>query len=159
MVAAVRPDRTQVLGILEDVLDPEVPVLNVVEMGIVRDVEVTDGGTCVVITPTYSGCPAMNVIADGIVAALRNAHVDNPTTRTVLAPPWTSDWITDEAREKLRRYGIAPPERGRTLEDGSACPFCASEDTELRSAFGSTACKALFYCNACQQPFEHFKCV
>ena len=155
----MRRSRDEVMTVLETVLDPEVPVLNVVEMGIVRDVEFADDTTCVVITPTYSGCPAMKVIEDGIVAALEKAGVDRPTTRTVLAPPWTTEWMTDEAREKLRKYGIAPPTKAAALADGLPCPFCSSAKTELRSSFGSTACKALFYCTDCRQPFEHFKCV
>ena len=173
MVApAAAPVRTRdaVFRVLGEVLDPEVPVLSVVELGIVRDVEVTPEAVTVVVTPTYSGCPAIKVIEDDILAALRaHGHAD-ARVRTSFAPAWTTDWIGEDARAKLRAYGIAPP--APTTDDGglvqllrrrpaepTPCPFCGSSRTTLRSEFGSTACKAMHYCDACQQPFEGFKSI
>ena len=148
--------------------DPEVPAISVVELGIVRDVAVSDAGTVTVtITPTYSGCPAMFEIEKDIRTALVEAGASMVEVRTVLSPAWTTDWIGPEAREKLRAYGIAPP--GRAEPEGLitltrarravACPFCGSKDTELRSEFGSTACKAIHVCRSCRQPFDEFKAI
>ncbi|HVZ48949.1 MAG TPA: 1,2-phenylacetyl-CoA epoxidase subunit PaaD [Gemmatimonadaceae bacterium] len=152
--------------ILASVKDPEVPVLSVVELGIVRDVEVDGDAVTVVVTPTYSGCPAMQVIEDDIVAALRGAGFTGARVRTVFTPAWTTDWIPDAAREKLRAYGIAPPGHSGVHAPVQIrratrvrCPFCGSDDTSPRSEFGSTACKALHFCNACTQPFEEFKAI
>jgi len=158
--------RDRVLELLDGVPDPEVPVISVVELGIVRDVEVADdGGIAVTITPTYSGCPAMFEIEKDIRAALTAAGAPRVEMRTVLAPAWTTDWIGPEAREKLRAYGIAPP--GRAEQGGLIsltraraavpCPWCGSKETELRSEFGSTACKAIHVCRSCKQPFDEFK--
>ncbi|HSR66799.1 MAG TPA: 1,2-phenylacetyl-CoA epoxidase subunit PaaD [Acidobacteriota bacterium] len=152
-------DKQAVIDILEEVKDPEVPVLSVVELGVVRDVEVDGRQVEVVITPTYSGCPAMDAIKQGILGAL-GKHGYSASTRTVLSPPWTTDWMSEEAKKKLKDFGIAPP--GRTSDGGEKpvpCPYCDSPDTSLRSEFGSTACKALYYCNQCSQPFEQFKCI
>jgi ring-1,2-phenylacetyl-CoA epoxidase subunit PaaD len=159
------------MEVLRGVLDPEVPVLSVIELGIVRDVEVgtEPGDVTVIVTPTYSGCPAMQTIEDDIVQALAGAGFPGARVRTVYWPAWTSDWIPDAAKEKLRAYGIAPPapadggdelpvaimSRRRTVE----CPYCGSGSTEMRSEFGSTACKAVMYCTACRQPFELFKSI
>jgi ring-1,2-phenylacetyl-CoA epoxidase subunit PaaD len=158
--------RERVLRLLEAVMDPEVPVLSVVELGIVRDVELTDGRLTVVVTPTYSGCPAMHTIEQDIVAALDAGGFPGATTRTVYAPAWTTDWIGSDAREKLRAYGIAPPGHSGVhspvqlrRREQLKCPFCGSANTSPRSEFGSTACKALHYCNACSQPFEEFKSI
>jgi ring-1,2-phenylacetyl-CoA epoxidase subunit PaaD len=158
--------RGEILAILDQVKDPEVPVLSVVELGIVRDVEIDGGDVTVVVTPTYSGCPAMKVIEDDIVAALASHGIQGAHVRTVFSPAWTTDWIAAEAREKLRAYGIAPPGR---VEQGPlvilerratvTCPFCGSTDTRHTSEFGSTACKALHVCSACTQPFEEFKAI
>ncbi len=154
-----------VVDILRQVKDPEVPVLDIVEMGIVRRAVVEEGRIIVDVTPTYSGCPAMKVIEEGITSTLLEQGFGPVEVRTVLHPPWTTDWMTDDAREKLREYGIAPPgpveqftpiQFSRTVRAVS-CPFCGSGDTETRSTFGSTACKSMHYCNACHQPFEHFK--
>lgn len=152
---------------LEEVKDPEVPVLSVVELGIVRDVRVADAGVTVTITPTYSGCPAMHEIEQEIRRALGGHGVDAVQLETIYSPAWTTDWMSDAAREKLRAYGIAPPSRVAAGPDVVAiqsrrasrvpCPFCGSHDTELRSFYGSTACKAIQFCRACQQPFEEFK--
>ena len=153
------------LDALGSVMDPEVPVLSVLELGIVREVQVTGRSVTVTVTPTYSGCPAMPTIETEIAAALRGAGFDRIEIKTVYAPAWTTDWIEPAAREKLRAYGIAPP--GRAVEAGPLtlgptvravpCPGCGSRDTELVSEFGATACKSLHRCQSCRQPFEHFK--
>ncbi len=157
------PSKKDILQILSEVEDPEVPAINVVELGVVRDVEFEGDRVQVVVTPTYSGCPAMKIIQDRILEALHRHGYQRASTRTVLSPAWTTDWISDEARSKLREYGIAPPARSSEVEllgeKTISCPFCNAEETELRSEFGSTPCKALHYCNACCQPFEHFKCL
>jgi ring-1,2-phenylacetyl-CoA epoxidase subunit PaaD len=146
-------------------MDPEVPVLSVVELGIVRDVEARDDGVTVTVTPTYSGCPAMTVIERDIENALRAHGVEQVEVKTSFSPAWTTDWIPARAREKLRAYGIAPP--GPADHDAPVtmgrrrpsvrCPYCGSADTQLRSEFGSTACKAIHVCLNCKQPFEEFK--
>jgi ring-1,2-phenylacetyl-CoA epoxidase subunit PaaD len=149
-------------------MDPEVPALSVVELGIVRDVDVTeDGAVTVTITPTYSGCPAMRVIEQDIASALADAGWPGSRLVTVYSPPWTTDWIGEDARRKLREYGIAPPPARapdgpelvplRRSEPRVTCPFCGASATTTRSEFGSTACKALMYCERCRQPFELFK--
>lgn len=152
---------------LAEVKDPEVPVLSVVDLGIVRDVRVAEEGVTVVITPTYSGCPAMHVIEHDIVEGLRAHGIEPVSIETVFTPAWTSDWISAEAKAKLVAYGIAAP--GRAAEDGGlvtltrrapvACPYCRSTRTTLKSEFGSTACKSINFCNDCQQPFEQFKAI
>lgn len=154
------------LALLESVKDPEVPVLSVVELGIVRNVEVSAAGAATVtVTPTYSGCPAMRMIEEEITAALEAGGFRSVEVKTVYAPAWTTDWIPEAAREKLRAYGIAPP--GQVAAEplvplgpvvrAVSCPFCGSPDTVLTSEFGATACKSLHVCRACRQPFEHFK--
>jgi ring-1,2-phenylacetyl-CoA epoxidase subunit PaaD len=154
------------LAVIGTVPDPEVPVISVVELGIVRDVRVDDAGAvAVTITPTYSGCPAMFEIEKDIRTALEAAGATSVSVQTVLSPAWTTDWIGPEAREKLRKYGIAPPgkaEQGGLITLTRArqpvtCPWCGSRDTELKSEFGSTACKAIHVCRACRQPFDEFK--
>ena len=160
-----QPTKTEVLTILHDVKDPEVPVLSVVELGIVRDVLFDGERVTVRVTPTYSGCPAMQEIESDILAALAREGIADVAIETVYSPPWTTDWIGDEARGKLRAYGIAPPgaaEQGGliTLTRRRArvpCPWCGSADTTLKSEFGSTACKAIHFCKACSQPFDEFK--
>ena len=156
-------------SVLAGVPDPEVPVISVVELGIVRGiVEDDDGGLVAVVTPTYSGCPATEVIEQSIVAALDRAGLGPARIRMQRAPAWTSDWISAEGKAKLRGYGIVPPgpvdaERGAPLRfvpravAPLACPRCESRDTERLAAFGSTACKALWRCRSCGEPFEHFK--
>jgi ring-1,2-phenylacetyl-CoA epoxidase subunit PaaD len=146
------------------VVDPEIPVLTVEDLGILRDVRVAGDRVEAVITPTYSGCPAMNVIALEITLALEQAGFRNPKITTVLSPPWTTDWITPEGRAKLTEFGIAPPARasGRAslfAEQTIACPRCGSEKTSRISEFGSTPCKALYRCEACAEPFDYFKCI
>jgi ring-1,2-phenylacetyl-CoA epoxidase subunit PaaD len=154
--------RERALAALETVTDPEIPVLTVADLGILRDVSVYDDVVEVTITPTYSGCPAMNVIALDIETALTRAGI-KARIRTSLSPAWTTDWLTDAARAKLAAFGIAPPPHSvsrRALfgEDRPACPLCGSIDTEQISEFGSTPCKALHRCRACREPFDAFKC-
>ncbi len=162
--------RDDVFAVLDGVMDPEVPVLSVIELGVVRDVSVDEGGAVTVaVTPTYSGCPAMRVIEEDIVAALRAHGVPEARVRTVYAPAWTTDWMSDAAKAKLEAYGIAPPGRAaaadddlvplRRRADAVRCPYCRSANTSLRSEFGSTACKSIRYCNSCEQPFEEFKAI
>ncbi len=151
---------------LQGVPDPEVPVISVCDLGIVREVKSDERGTHVVLTPTYSGCPATEVIADSVRAALEQAGLGPVTLSQRLAPAWTTDWITPQGREQLLAYGIAPPGEACAAESTSpirlrprnlACPHCGSLQTERLSAFGSTACKALHRCLDCREPFEHFK--
>ena len=156
--------RDQILDWLSQVADPEIPVLSITDLGIVRSVEVADT-VIVALAPTYSGCPATEVIERSVVDALRERGVADVTIKRVLSPPWTTDWISDEGREKLRAYGIAPPEHGagkKSLLRGErdvACPRCGSTKTERVSEFGSTACKASYKCGECLEPFEYFKCI
>lgn len=155
----------EVYGVLNTVMDPEVPVISVVELGIVRDVAIQNDAVTITITPTYSGCPAMREIEADIRTALMARGVHDVSVKLVLSPAWTTDWIGPEAREKLRAYGIAPPGRAEpqgliTLTRSRLavpCPFCGSHDTRLQSEFGSTACKAIHVCNSCRQPFDEFK--
>ena len=144
--------------ILEGITDPEIPVLNVLEMGIVRSATVVGGEVEVRITPTYSGCPAMHAIQQEIETRLRAAGYASVRVETVFDEVWTTDWMDPGAREKLRRYGIAPPEKHSGTR-GAACPRCASSNTALTSYFGSTACKSLHFCKECSEPFEAFKCI
>jgi ring-1,2-phenylacetyl-CoA epoxidase subunit PaaD len=145
------------------VVDPEIPVLTIADLGVLRDVVVDGDRVEVAITPTYSGCPAMNMIALEIEIALERAGFQHPKVRTVLSPAWTADWMSEEGRRKLHAYGIAPPQAAssrRALfgEQAVACPQCGSEKTELLSEFGSTSCKALWRCKSCREPFDYFKC-
>ena len=166
MDAAV--DQEMVYKWLADVKDPEVPVLSILDLGIVRNVQVSSSGTglavTVTITPTYSGCPAMDVIAIGIRMALLGNGIRNITIEPQLSPAWTTDWMTEDGKRKLKEYGIAPPNRksfealGLFEEELIECPRCHSDQTVLVSRFGPTACKALYKCENCLEPFEHFKC-
>lgn len=139
------------------VVDPEIPVLTIHDMGIVRRVEVVEDRVEVDITPTYSGCPAMDRIRDDIVEALTRAGYGDVVVRTVFTPAWTTDWISAEGRQKLADYGIAPPGAVDTAPNQVLCPQCASIETKVISEFGSTACKALMVCDSCGEPFDHFK--
>jgi ring-1,2-phenylacetyl-CoA epoxidase subunit PaaD len=159
MVTAVSE---RALRVLADVTDPEIPVLSVLDLGIVRDVvERPDGGVEVTVTPTYSGCPATEVIVADIRAALAAAY-DAVDVRVQLSPAWTTDWISEAGRAKLRDFGIAPP-NGRALlplvndDRPDACPHCGSAAVELLAGFGSTPCKALWRCTSCREPFDYFK--
>ncbi|OFJ49343.1 phenylacetate-CoA oxygenase subunit PaaJ [Janthinobacterium lividum] len=170
-------DAAQVWAWLGDVPDPEIPVISVVDLGIVRAVDVVSSDECIVtITPTYSGCPAMQVIADAVTDALRSHGVAKVTLVNQLAPAWTTDWMSEAGKAKLKGYGIAPPQQQvidiSGLHRGTAggvkrlplpqleviCPNCASTHTQLTSQFGSTPCKALYKCIDCREPFDYFKC-
>lgn len=156
--------REQIFDWLTEVPDPEIPVLSITDLGIVREITIGDD-VSVSLSPTYSGCPATEVIEQSVVNALRNRGIDNVRTKRSLSPPWTTDWISSAGREKLLAYGIAPPEEGggkRALLDGTrliACPRCESQASELISEFGSTPCKASYRCTECLEPFEYFKCI
>lgn len=164
MVELLDLDQARAWKAAAAVLDPEVPAVTVADLGILRSVEVKDGVATAKVTPTYSGCPAVLAIELAVEAALLDAGFEAKVER-VIAPAWTTDWITEEGREKLRAYGIAPPVKAsnsvRSLfgETLVACPRCASEDTERVSEFGSTACKALYKCQTCHEPFDYFKCI
>jgi ring-1,2-phenylacetyl-CoA epoxidase subunit PaaD len=169
-----RPDMVEIWEWLAEVPDPEIPVVNVTDLGIVRKVAWEEDTLVVTVTPTYSGCPATGVINFDIEAALRRHGVDRIRVDRSLSPPWTTDWINPAAREKLRAYGVAPPVDG-TAADGRvaaraarlggasassiACPRCGSAHTEKLSQFGSTACKASYRCRQCLEPFDYFKCI
>ena len=145
------------------VVDPEIPVLTIADLGVLREVSLAGDQVEVAITPTYSGCPAMDMIALEIEIALERAGFHHPKIRTVLSPAWTTDWMSEEGRRKLREYGIAPPEpsSSRRALFGAQdvnCPLCGSKETELLSEFGSTSCKALWRCKSCREPFDYFKC-
>jgi ring-1,2-phenylacetyl-CoA epoxidase subunit PaaD len=170
MVSANTVTREEILEILSQVKDPEIPIIDIVELGIVRDVAIDGDAIRVDITPTYSGCPAMQVIEREVVATLAAHGYNGARINTVYSPAWTTDWITDEAKDKLREYGIAPPRHASDSAGGIAelvslrraqptveCPFCGSANTLLKSEFGSTACKSIHFCNSCHQPFDHFK--
>ena len=145
--------------------DPEIPVLTLDDLGIVRDIRVTQDGTVEVdITPTYTGCPATEVIAADVRTALENAGAPAAKVRTVLAPAWTTDWLSDNGRRKLREYGIAPPGTVRASQPvrlalAARCPRCGSIDTREVSRFGSTPCKSLWTCRSCAEPFDSFKAI
>lgn len=149
--------------VLAGVADPEIPVLTISDLGILRGVDVDGDAVTVTITPTYSGCPAMDEIRADIQAALAARGWTDVTVRTVLSPAWTTEWMSDAGREQLRSYGIAPPERRsgpvpvRLGRATPACPQCGSHDTEELTRFASTSCKALWRCRACREPFDHFK--
>lgn len=150
---------------LEEVSDPEIPVLTIVDLGVVRKVEI-DGDKCkITITPTYSGCPAMKVIEEDIVEKLQEKGIQNVTVELVLSPAWTTDWLTESGRNKLREYGIAPPEnevdKSVLFSEPTIvpCPKCGSKNTKMISQFGSTACKAHYQCNECLEPYDYFKCL
>ncbi len=149
---------------LAAVPDPEIPAISIVDLGIVREVECKGSHVAVTVTPTYAGCPATEVIREDITRALTGAGATEVTVRTVLSPPWTTDWLSEETKARLAAYGIAPPQ-GRA-DDGRRplvfrprirCPRCGSAHTEQLSAFGATACKALYRCGDCREPFEYFK--
>ena len=150
---------------VEQVCDPEIPVLTIADLGVLRSVEsAPDAAIEVTITPTYSGCPAMDVIGFEVKAALIKAGIDNARVRQVLSPAWTTDWMSEAGKAKLRVYGIAPPaarasRRALFGEESVACPHCGSQETAKISEFGSTACKALWRCTACREPFDYFKCI
>ncbi len=150
----------QVRAVLASVHDPEIPVLTIEDLGVLRDVAVDGSHVTVTITPTYSGCPAMDEIRADIVTALAAAGLDDAEVRTELAPAWTTDWMSESGKQKLQEYGIAPPgelllQIGRRPE--IACPQCGSSDTEEMARFASTSCKSMWRCRSCREPFDHFK--
>ena len=160
MVISSTISSKEIWKILEQVTDPEVPVLTITDLGIVRDVKINGDEVEVIITPTYTGCPAMDMIATNIKLALIENGYSKIKITSVLAPAWTTDWMSEEGKRKLKEYGIAPP---HTRSDAPSdlvieCPQCKSKNTKLISEFGSTACKALYQCNDCKEPFDYFKC-
>lgn len=153
----------EIYDLIASIPDPEIPVITIEDLGILREVKIEDDKVKVFITPTYSGCPAMKAIENDIADILRKNEINSFEVKTVFAPVWTTDWISDEAKEKLRKYGISPPEKSSSdknilLNKHFRCPQCNSENTVLISQFGSTACKALYKCQDCLEPFDHFKC-
>lgn len=165
MVIEMKTITPQITAILESVSDPEIPVLSIMDMGVVREVEVQERDVFIKITPTYSGCPAMDTIADDIKAAFAKEGYQ-AQVKLILAPAWSTDWITERGRKALEAYGIAAPlteEADKEALLGNKklvkCPQCSSTHTRLVSQFGSTACKALFQCEACHEPFDYFKCL
>jgi ring-1,2-phenylacetyl-CoA epoxidase subunit PaaD len=156
--------RARAWDIAAAVCDPEIPVLTIEDLGVLRDVRVENDHVEVLITPTYSGCPAMSMITLEVETALAAAGITNARVTTVLSPAWTTDWMTEAGKEKLRAYGIAPPvgaasRRALFGEEQVTCPRCGAGDTARISQFGSTACKALWRCNVCAEPFDYFKCI
>jgi ring-1,2-phenylacetyl-CoA epoxidase subunit PaaD len=158
--------KQKIFQILETVCDPEVPVLSVVDMGIIRNVNVENDQLQITITPTYTGCPAMDVIRMSIRLALVENGYKNVEVKTILSPAWTTDWMSEKGKEKLKAYRIAPPKPVPVVctletfreEEAIQCPHCDSYHTKLVSRFGATACKALYQCEECKEPFEYFKC-
>jgi len=159
MVTPTHTETEKIRQLLEEVTDPEIPVLTIGDLGIIKDVK-RDGETVeVIITPTYTGCPAMDMITINIKLALAEHGYKNVKVSSVLAPAWTTDWMTESGKRKLKEYGIAAPDnKFRIAKDGVECPHCNSANTRLVSEFGSTACKALYQCNDCKEPFDYFKC-
>jgi ring-1,2-phenylacetyl-CoA epoxidase subunit PaaD len=160
MVAPITPEA--VLEALEAVKDPEIPVISVVELGVIRDVVVDGRRVVVTMTPTFAGCPALHVMEAQVADRIRRLGAEAVDIRWTLSPPWTTDWISDAARGKLQAFGLAPPPRHNgliqiILAETAACPYCGAADTALKNPFGPTLCRAIYYCNACQQPFEQFK--
>jgi len=139
--------------LLNTVPDPEIPVISVVELGVIRDVIFSENSHIISITPTYSGCPAVKAFQDDIKTCLKENDIENFELKIVYSPTWTTNWMTESTKEKLKKYGISPP------SETVICPQCDSEKTELISEFGATACKALYKCKDCLEPFEHFKCI
>jgi ring-1,2-phenylacetyl-CoA epoxidase subunit PaaD len=166
VTAPATPDRAALLAAARAVTDPEIPVLTLGDLGVIRDVRLAgDGAVEVDITPTYTGCPATAVIAADVQSALRRAGADQIRVRTVLSPPWTTDWMSEAGQIKLREFGIAPPgpaARGAgpvRLTLSARCPRCGSADTREVSRFGSTPCKSLWTCRSCAEPFDSFKAI
>lgn len=158
-------NRFEIFNLLEEVSDPEIPVLSVIDLGVVRDAQLIDNAWVITITPTYSGCPAMQVIESDIIAKLKEKGIEKVEVQTKLSPAWTTDWLSEKGKLKLREYGIAPPENEVDKSVLFAeppvvpCPKCHSTNTRMISQFGSTACKAHYQCNDCQEPFDYFKCL
>ena len=160
-----KPDISHITHLLSAITDPEIPVLSIIDLGVLRSVEWKDGKLVICITPTYSGCPAMDMISMSIRLRMLEAGIEKVDVIHQLSPAWTTDWMTSEGKQKLKQYGIAPPEKqnagcGSELfsEATAQCPRCSSGNTSLVSEFGSTACKSLYKCNSCLEPFDYFKC-
>ena len=156
------PTLDQIWQALNTISDPEIPVVSLVELGIVRDVQLDGYAVIVTITPTFAGCPAMHHMREEIFAKLRAIGVEKIEVRTSLNPPWTSEWLSDEVRAKINQFGIAPPPHHTgdieiKLKEAVACPYCGSQDTMLDNLFGPTLCQSLHYCRACRQSFQRFK--
>jgi ring-1,2-phenylacetyl-CoA epoxidase subunit PaaD len=154
MIIAEHISTKTIWELLKEVPDPELPVLSIVDLGIVREVRISNNELEVILTPTYSGCPAMEMIRLDIRLKLSEHGLKNIKITEILSPAWTTDWITDEAKQKLKEYGIAPPDKQNEIH----CPMCNSVNVKMISQFGSTACKALYQCNDCKEPFDYFKC-
>lgn len=157
-------NKEQIWQALQTISDPEIPVVSLVEMGIVREVELQGDEVTVTITPTFAGCPAMRVMQEDIVRVLKAQGAAQVQVKTQLAPAWTSDWISDEARARLKSFGLAPPARINgdvqvILLDVARCPRCNSRNTRLQNSFGSTLCRSIYTCNNCKEPFEQFKAI
>jgi ring-1,2-phenylacetyl-CoA epoxidase subunit PaaD len=157
--------KEEIFNLLSLIPDPEIPVVNIGEMGILREVKLTDEGCEIFITPTYTGCPGIAMIENEIIRYVKEIYLGQVYVKLVYSPAWTPDWMTAEAKEKMRKYGIAPPASSACNKLMSSpeyeivkCPHCNSIKTELVSRFGSTACKALYKCESCKEPFEYFKC-
>jgi ring-1,2-phenylacetyl-CoA epoxidase subunit PaaD len=152
-------DTATIYQYLQEVKDPEVPVLSILDLGIVREVLLGEDGVEIKITPTYTGCPAMDMISMNIRLTLAEQGYKNIKITSVLSPAWTTDWMSEEGKRKLKEYGIAAPDKRFAIaKDGVECPHCNSLHTKLISEFGSTACKALYQCYDCKEPFDYFKC-
>ena len=156
----------EIRRIVHTVGDPEIPILSIKDLGVLRDISVDENGVTVVITPTYVGCPAMDTIAADIKTALAEQGFEKVEVKTSLSPAWTTDWLSEAGREKLRSIGIAPPNEASSTKKAlmsddkpAMCPKCRSTETECISEFGSTACKALYRCCSCLEPFDYFKCI
>lgn len=165
-MTAALVDRQRVWELAATVVDPEIPVLTIEDLGILRDVSVDEGRVTVTITPTYSGCPAMDAIRDDVLGVLAREGVENAEVRLTLSPAWTTDWMSADGTRKLEEYGIAPPTGRSHVPQGpirltlaTRCPRCGSADTVEISRFGSTSCKALYECRACLEPFDYFKVI
>jgi ring-1,2-phenylacetyl-CoA epoxidase subunit PaaD len=165
----IKYNKDEIWDLLSEVKDPEIPVLSIIDLGIAREVSIEKDKVTVRITPTYSGCPAMKAIEDDIEKTLRINGIQNFEVVKDFSETWTTDWMSNEAKKKLKEYGIAPPEKTeedldflKSLKDSNyiiPCPYCDSTNTKLQSEFGSTACKAQYYCHDCDEPFEYFKCI
>ena len=155
------PETDRLFELLSSVVDPEIPVLTLQDLGVLRDISITDGEVKVSITPTYSGCPAMETMRADIESTLAAAGYEQVVVQQNLSPAWSTDWMTENGREKLRAYGIAPPISTTCSQPGGQiqCPQCNSAEVKLISEFGSTACKSLYQCQDCREPFDYFKCI
>ena len=166
MQGVINTEEQKIWKLLEEVSDPEVPVLSVIDLGIIREVKIREEEVEIVITPTYSGCPAMDMISMNIKLALIEHGYRKLKITSVLSPAWTTDWMSEPGKERLKAYGIAPPNSKQAVcdtklfaeEEAIQCPLCNSYHTKRISEFGSTACKALYQCQDCKEPFDYFKC-